>query len=66
MYNITLIRHFLCYLSQKTDISRNILKQWNVINGICVIHSFNFVLTSISHYYYRDGFKWELIMHESL
>lgn len=37
MYNITLISHFLCYLSQKTDISRNILKQWNVISGICVI-----------------------------
>jgi len=48
------------------DISRNMLKQLNVIIGICVIRSFNLALTSISHYYYRDGFKWELIMHESL
>jgi len=37
MYNKTLISHFLYYLSQKTDISRNILKQWDVISGICVI-----------------------------
>jgi hypothetical protein len=50
MHNLKLINYILWYLSRKTEFSRSMLKQWNIITGICVIRSFNLVLTSISHY----------------